>query len=72
MLTSTERRFLPFSVAVLRNKDLHEKHLQQLQENPEARSSTGVEKRSILCDSQYYEWTQNFIFDKVHDGFEGG
>ena len=72
MLSSTERKYLPGAEASLRNKYLHNEHIKKVQEDPDDTSTTGVDERSILCDSKYYDLTQNDIFDIVHDGFEGG
>ena len=60
---------------MLRSKELHEYHLQQLEENEGLRvhfsKEYGVNKRSILLDAPYLNITEQLPQDVMHIVLEG-
>lgn len=54
----------------LRTRDQHKILLQQIIENPK-NSPFGVRGHSILNDFRFFHFTENWIFDIMHDLFEG-
>lgn len=61
---------------VLRTKELHEYHLQQLEENEGLRNhfskEYGVNKKSILLNAPYFDVTEQLPQDVMHIVLEGG
>lgn len=63
--------------AIPRTKQLHDEHIKMIEEKvtqkdvENARKQYGVKERSILHESQYFHFTENYIFDPMHDIFEG-
>ena len=54
----------------LRDKDMHDYHLQQMEENPELHThfskEYGVTKRSVLLDAPYFDVTEQLPQDLMH------
>lgn len=61
---------------MLRSKELHEYHLQQLEENEGLRNhfskEYGVNKKSILLNAPYFDVTEQLPQDVMHIVLEGG
>lgn len=61
---------------MLRSKELHEYHLQQLEENEGLRThfskEYGVNKKSILLEAPYFDVTKQLPQDVMHVILEGG
>lgn len=59
------------STAQLRTKELHNAQLGDIIQNPSKAKEFGFKTDSILNASKYFHITNNFVFDTMHDIFEG-
>jgi len=63
--------------AIPRIKQLHDEHIKMIEEKvtqkniENARKQCGVKEISVLHESRYFHVTNNYIFDPMHDIFEG-
>jgi len=77
MITRTDHQHNVNLPVVLRSKNLHEKQLQNIKNiKPvkdciNARKKSGIKEESALHMSRYFHCTNNFVFDPMHDIFEG-
>lgn len=55
----------------LRSKELHERYLQQISEGQASPQDFGIQENSILNDLNFFNSTENFSYDVMHDIFEG-
>lgn len=63
--------------AISRTKQLHDEHIKIIEEQitekdiENARKHCGVKEKSVLHESRYFHFTENYIFDPMHDIFQG-
>ena len=58
-------------IALLRSKDVHNRHVNSCIDNPEGAPFYGVMKKSPLNELTYFHVTDNFTPDIMHDWLEG-
>jgi hypothetical protein len=56
---------------LMRNKELHDKQVKTVQNNPNQSTNTGVKCDSILNKVPYFHVADNLTFDPMHDLLEG-
>ncbi|XP_026061788.1 uncharacterized protein LOC113045572 isoform X2 [Carassius auratus] len=56
---------------ILRNRNLNEEHYKYLADNPNENSCYGVKRNSILNTLTYFNVSDNFVLDIMHDILEG-
>lgn len=56
---------------ILRNRNQNEKHYKYLADNPNENSCYGIKRNSILNTLTYFNVSENFVLDIMHDILEG-
>ncbi|XP_056315761.1 uncharacterized protein LOC130230656 isoform X1 [Danio aesculapii] len=56
---------------ILRNRNQNEKHYKYLADNPNENSCYGIKRNSILNTLTYFNVSENFMLDIMHDILEG-
>ncbi|CAL1672286.1 unnamed protein product [Lasius platythorax] len=62
--------------AIPRTKQLHDEHIKIIEEQvtekdiENARKHCGVKEKSVLHENRYFHFTENYIFDPMHDIFQ--
>ncbi|XDV29615.1 hypothetical protein PO909_032707 [Leuciscus waleckii] len=56
---------------ILRSRNLNEKHYKYLADNPNENSCYGIKRNSVLNTLTYFNVSENFVLDIMHDILEG-
>lgn len=56
---------------ILRNRNLNEEHYKYLADNPNENSCYGIKRNSVLNTLTYFNVSENFVLDIMHDTLKG-